>query len=71
MIIAVFCLDTGKDMMFSASSAMDAMEKALYTLNMTRNDPTSNIIETGKCLTFDHCGKTYSTLKSGLYQGRI
>ena len=70
-MIAVFCLDDQTDMLFFAKTARDAMEKALYTLNMTHNDPTSNIIETGKCLTFDHCGKTYSTLKSGLYQGRI
>ena len=70
MIIGVFCLDTGKDMMFFTSSAMDAMEKALYTLNLKKQDPSAKIIERSRCLIFDHDGKTYSTLKDGSYQGR-
>ena len=70
MIIGVFCLDTGKDMIFSAVDAMDAMQKAVYTLNLRKLDRNAKIIETSKCLTFDHAGKTYSTLKNGLYQGR-
>ena len=70
MIIGVFCLDTGKDMIFSASSAMDAMEKALYTLNLKEQDPNAKIFERSRCLIFDHDGKTYSTLKNGSYQGR-
>ena len=70
MIIAVFCLDTGKDMIFSAVDAMDAMKKAVYTLNLRKLDRNTKITEMSKCLTFDHDGKTFSTLKNGLYQGR-
>jgi hypothetical protein len=70
MTIAIFCLDTGKDMIFSASSAFDAMEKALYTLNLRKTDRNAKIIERSRCLIFDHDGKTYSTLKDGSYKGR-
>jgi len=70
MIIAVFCLDTGKDMIFSAVDAMDAMQKAVYTLNLKKLDSNTKIFERSRCLIFDHGGKTYSTLKDGSYQGR-
>ena len=70
MIIGVFCLDTGKDMIFSAVDAMDAMEKAIYTLNLRKLDQNAKIIARSRCLIFDHDGKTYSTLKNGSYQGR-
>ena len=70
MIIAVFCLDTNEDLVFSAVDAMDAMEKAIYTLNLKKQDPSAKIIERSRCLIFDHDGKTYSTLKDGSYQGR-
>ena len=70
MTIGVFCLDTQEDMIFSAVDAMDAMRKAVYTLNLKKQDPNAKIIERSRCLIFDHDGKTYSTLKNGSYQGR-
>ena len=68
-MIAVFCLDDNTNMVFSTKSAREAMEKAIYTLNLSKLDPTSKIIETRACLSFDHCGKTYSTLRDGSYAG--
>ena len=70
MIIGVFCLDTNEDLVFSAVDAMDAMKKAVYTLNLRKLDSNTKIIERSRCLIFDHDGKTYSTLKNGSYQGR-
>jgi hypothetical protein len=71
-MIAVWGMDTNENMYFSAKTGYEAMEKALYTLNLEHKDPNAKIIAIGKngrVLTMTHCGNTYSTLADGSYKG--
>ena len=71
-MIAVWCTDTKENMRFSAETGYEAMEKALYTLNLKHKDPAAKIIAIGKngrVLTMTHYGKTYCTLADGSYKG--
>ena len=70
-MIGVLCLDTGKTALYSAETAMEAMQKALYTANISRLDNNAKIkvIGNGRTITFVHAGKTYSTLANGSYKG--
>jgi len=71
-LIGVLCLETGKTALYSAKTGMEAMEKALYTANISRKDNGAKIQAVGKdgrTLTFTHAGKTYSTLADGSYKG--
>lgn len=68
-MIKVLCLDTGKELAFFAKTGIEAMQKALYTLNVTRLDNSAKIelFGGGRTLAFTHNGKTYSTLANGSY----
>jgi hypothetical protein len=71
-MIGVLCLETGKTALYFANTGMEAIQKALYTANVSKLDRTAKIEATGKdgrTLTFTHDGKTYSTLANGTYQG--
>ena len=62
--IKVLCLDTGLEMVFSARTGLEAMQKALYTLDLRRLDKNAKIelAGGGRTLTMTHNGETYSTL---------
>lgn len=59
----VYCLDENmREFIFLASSPYQAMQKMLYTLNLSHLDEqaTIDITESGLHWTMDHNGKTYS-----------
>ena len=60
--IKVFCLDDGSTFLFLAKTAYEALEKMKYTLDLCEKDDGAviNKTESGKCLWFEHSGKTYS-----------
>lgn len=62
-IIRVFCLDTGAWFSFSATSPREALEKMLYTLNLSRRDDAARITENKRTLSLEHCGLVYSVIK--------
>lgn len=65
-------MGSDQNMLFHADTAKEAMEKALYTLNLAKNDPTAEIKAIGKngrVLFFDHNGETWSTMTDGSYHG--
>lgn len=71
-MIGVLCLETGDTALYFAKTGMEAMQKALYTANVSKLDKTAKIEAVGKdgrTLTFTHAGKTYSTLADGSYKG--
>lgn len=61
-MIYVKCLDDDSSYGFNASTAYEAMEKMLYTLNQKRKDDKAVINKTnsGLHLWFEHSGKTYA-----------
>jgi hypothetical protein len=61
-MIRVYCLDTNEGLWFDARTPYEAMEKLLYTLNLTRFDPDACILELGggRTLTVVHSGRTWS-----------
>lgn len=70
MTIKVLELGTDKEMAFIAKNAMDAMEKALYYLNLSHFDKNAKIYYCGKnnrTLTLEHDGKIYATLADGTF----
>lgn len=61
----VFCLDTGERFFYSENKTpYEALKGMLYTLNLKYNDPKAMINKTksGKCLFFNHNGRTYSVI---------
>ena len=70
MTIKVWELGTNNEMVFVTNNAMDAMEKALYYLNLSHFDKNAKIYYCGKnnrTLTLEHSGKTYSTLADSTF----
>ncbi len=70
MTIKILELGTDKEMIFAAKNAMDAMEKALYYLNLSNFDKDAKICYCGKnnrTLTLEHSGKTFSTLADSTF----
>ncbi len=63
-MIKVLCLDDGINYYFIAKTPYEAMQKMKYTLDLKEKDDNAviNKTESGRCLWFDHSGKTYSTL---------
>ena len=61
-MIKVHCLDTNERLWFSAQTPREAMEKLIYTLNLTGFDPAAHIHELGggRTLTVVHSGRTWS-----------
>ena len=62
-IIRVFCLDSGTWFSFSATSPHEALEKMLYTLNLSRRDDAARLTENKRTLSLEHCGLVYSVIK--------
>ena len=58
----VFDMETGTGYTFQAWSAYEAMQKMLYTLNLSRKDPDASInkTESGLHLYLEHCGSIYA-----------
>lgn len=56
-------------MAFFAKTGIEAMQKALYTLNVSRLDSNAKIkmFGNGRTLAITHNGKTYSTLADGSF----
>ena len=59
-MIKVYCLDTNEILEFFAQTPREAMEKLLYTLDLTSFDPEAHIQELGggRTLTVVHSGRT-------------
>lgn len=59
----VFCLDDNKKYGFLAENAYNAMQKMIYTCNLSKKE---NCIikstKSKKCLYFEHNNKTYSII---------
>ena len=62
-IIRVFCLDSGTWFSFSATSPHEALEKMLYTLNLSRRDDAAHITDNARTFSLIHCSLTYSVIK--------
>ena len=59
----VVCLDDGTIMTFDASSGYEAMQKLIYTLNLSHKDDNVKIeLYNGRTCVVVHSGKTYSCL---------
>lgn len=59
----VLCLDTGTEMYFSAKTGYEAMQKLIYTLNLSHKDINAKIeICNNRTLSVLHNGKTYGCL---------
>ena len=57
----VFCLDDGMEYFFVAISGYDAIQKMLYTLNITHKDTNAEIkLCNGRTWSLKHNGKTYA-----------
>lgn len=58
----VVCLDDQQRFTFQAVTAEEALQKMLYTLNLSHMDRAATIQQTGsgKHLFMDHGGKTYA-----------
>ena len=62
MTRTVINLDTGIEYIFTAKTAYEAMQKMIYTLNISgKCDAEINKTESGKTLYIEHKGNTYST----------
>ena len=60
-MIKVFCLDDGSEYLFSATSGYDAIQKMLYTLNLSHKDRNAEIeLCNGRTWSLKHNGKTYA-----------
>lgn len=61
-MIKVTCLDDGIEYWFTAKTPLEAMQKMLYTLNLSAFDrnATINKTESGMHLYIDHNDKTYA-----------
>ena len=63
MTRTVINLDTGAEYIFTAKTAYEAMQKMIYTLNISGKwDAVINKTESGKTLYIEHNGNTYSTV---------
>ena len=59
----VYCLDDGREYYFDTNSALEAMKKIIYTLNLPKFDVEVQVINIGdRILTITHNDKTYSCL---------
>ena len=60
-MIDVLCLDDSKTLSFFAKTPYEAMEKLIYTLNLSRLDKNAKIelLGGGRTLSVVHHGKTY------------
>lgn len=58
----VVCIDDQRRFIFQTETAEEAMQKMLYTLNLSHMDRAATIKQTGsgKHLCMDHGGKTYA-----------
>ena len=58
----VYDLENGSEYTFLAWSAYEAMQKMLYTLNLSRRDPDAviNKTESGLHLYLEHSGSIYA-----------
>lgn len=58
----VKCLDDGKRCGFVTRTAYEALQKMIYTLNLSCKDDNAviNKTESGLHLWFEHSGKTYA-----------
>jgi hypothetical protein len=60
-MIKVFCLDDGSEYLFSAASGYEAMQKMLYTLNLSHKDGNAEgELCNGRSWSLKHNGKTYA-----------
>ena len=60
----VFCLDDGMEYFFVAISGYDAIQKMLYTLNISHKDNNAEIkLYNGRTWSLKHKGKTYACVK--------
>lgn len=56
----VLCLDDGKEYYFNAITGYDAIQKMLYTLNVSHKDESAEIeLCNGRTWSLIHNGKTY------------
>ena len=56
-------LDTGDKYIFTAKTAIEALQKMIYTLNISgKCDAIINKTESGKTLYFEHKGNTYAAV---------
>ena len=63
MTRTVINLDTGTECIFTAKTAYEAMQKMIYTLNISgKCDAVINKTENGKTLYIEHNGNAYSTV---------
>lgn len=59
----VLCLDNGTEYLFDAASGYDAIQKMLYTLNLScRDDKASIELCNGRTWSLTHDGKTYACI---------
>lgn len=58
----VTCLEDGKRYLYVNCTPYEAMQRMLYTLNLSREDPNARINKTvsGMHLYIEHNGKTYA-----------
>lgn len=60
-LIKILCLDNGMEYYFVASSEYEAMQKMLYTLNVSNKDNNAKIeLCNGRTWSLQHNGKTYA-----------
>lgn len=63
-MVKVLCLDDGKKYYFDAFSGFEAINKMLYTLNLSYKDSNAKIeLCNGRTWSLTHNGKTYSCSK--------
>lgn len=59
-MIMVFCLDTNEEFYFVADNGEDAINKMLYTLNVSHTDKNAKIqLINNRTWSLVHNGKTY------------
>lgn len=62
-MIKVFCLDDQSELHFFAKTPYEAMEKLIYTLNLSHLDKNARIeLCNGRTLSVQHNGKTYGCI---------
>ena len=59
----VLCLENGNEYYFDANNGYDAIQKMMYTLNISHEDKDANIeLCNNRTWNLTHNGKTYATL---------
>jgi len=58
-MIKVYCLEDHQELLFSAKSTLEAINKCLYYLNLKRQDTNASIIKTRYGFSLSHSNKTY------------